>query len=74
MPTQPAPITLNDVARLIGQPPAILTAGLEPADGLRVWGSSGIATVHAGGKIQLVVRNRRVHTVVCTHDPDNKHL
>jgi hypothetical protein len=74
MSTSPAPITLNDVARLIGQPPAVLAAGLEPADGLRVWGHSGIATVHAGGKIRLVVRDRRVHTVVCTHDSDKKHL
>jgi hypothetical protein len=64
-------LTLSALAALIAQPADSLRDGLEPADGLRVWGATGIATVHAGGKIQLVVRNRRIHTVVCNDDPDN---
>jgi hypothetical protein len=74
MSTKPAPLTLDDVARLIGQAPERLAAGLDPPDGLRVWADTGIATVHAGGRIRLVVRERRVHTVVCVDDPDSKHL
>jgi hypothetical protein len=65
--SQHPPLTLEQLAHLIGQAPERLAGHLDPPDGLRVWGDTGVATVHAGGKIQLVVQKRRIHTVVC-HD------
>lgn len=60
----PAPkLTLNQLARLIDTDPATLTAPVEPENGLRVWGRSGIGTIHHDGRIRMAVLHRRVHTV-----------
>lgn len=56
-------MSLTDLARRLGLDLATLTGPLEPLDGLRVWGDSGVSTVHSDGKIQLVIANRRVHVV-----------
>jgi hypothetical protein len=56
-------MSLTDLARLIGIDAETLQAGnLLPADGLRVW-PGGAATVHHEGRVQLVVKDRRVLTV-----------
>lgn len=61
--TTPPTMSLTDLARRLDLDPKMLADCLQPRDGLRVWGSSGISTVHCDGKIQWIIANRRVHTV-----------
>lgn len=56
-------LTLAQLEALIGP----LPDPLEPYDGLRVW-KNGISTVHAHGKVQIVVMKRRVFKMVTDDD------
>lgn len=67
MPRVPT-LSLTDLARLIDQPTDALAAYVEPAEGLRVWGHTGISTVHHAGKIRLAVLHRRLYRVEDRHD------